>query len=108
VKPKDLVPTRETCERLKAAGFGQETVFCWVVGMYLPPEVWFNPNGKPQATYVFAAPTAAELMEALGVDGWNSVEMSAHRTMQGGPLYDAEEALALLWLKVNEKGEVRP
>jgi hypothetical protein len=125
MKQEQLVPTRGTCERLKVAGFGQDTYFVW----------WMPPHGRPMLyyramcnwhTHLFAAPTAAELMDALptritrgescywlGLSPQDDGGFVAHYS-NGGDVYGetntegqpAAEALALLWLEVKEKEEV--
>jgi len=116
-----LVPTRETCEKLRDAGFPQETYFNF------SREKMYNDSqfrllaglGKSYDWVSIAAPTAAEILEVLPLgpmnddgDRWSQVCWpDRHRVWwhdYGCPDVACEghatyaEALALLWLKTKE------
>lgn len=126
-----LVPTRETCERMKAAGFPQEAAFWWY---YIggPDEYavssesdmaeckrrmdeaashdsrGLTPTIHPERQS--AAPTFAEIAERLPLwasfnrvadDKWNAYIAADKDESEG---VTCAEAAALLWLALNEKG----
>lgn len=112
------VPTRETCERLKELGFPQEALWSWGlfgnVGSVLkrPPGLRLTEH-LPRVHRVAAAPTVSELLEALEKQGWNVVELLVREESYCAEVLDmarswtatapnAAEALALLWIKVQE------
>lgn len=66
---EQLVPDRETCERLRAAGFPQDTHLCWIEtrGGHIVVHRFAGGQyaGSPPKLQIAAAPTAAEIMEDL-------------------------------------------
>ncbi len=124
------VPSRETCERLRDAGFPQDDTFlAWAIWdaahggdwELLPAggEIGFG-KGSPNGWSNFlAAPLVSELMEALA--GLYPVRLCVHMqrdkailsiaALESATIFDPPtevrrenpaEALALLWLRVKE------
>lgn len=62
----EMVPTKETCKRLKEAGFAQDTVFCWANSIDL--ETQRNaPAVVQRSDWTHGAPAAPTLAEILRV-----------------------------------------
>ena len=124
---EELVPSRETCQRLADADFQDETYFAWVqaYGTY-PWQV-----AKAERMYaaitgdnLLPAPTAAELgallPDTISVDGVSSLlicaptetgwhlqyDSGAKMLTQEGPT--EAEARALLWLELKERDLLPP
>ena len=55
---ESLVPARETCERMKAAGFPQDTAFVWGPPQYKGP----SPRSAFRGEETCAAPTLQEIL----------------------------------------------
>lgn len=114
--PEQLVPSRETCERLKAAGYRQDTFFGWHYGEGLSGPFVIPNTGH--IAFLYAAPTASELMDELqslsprcgvGQNGFAGTTAdtqfwaeSRNTPVIGCHADSLAEALALLWLKVRE------
>lgn len=114
MKPEDLVPNRETCERMKKLGWKAETFFVWArlrTGVYVVPRVNGGQQVSPPA-WVCVAPTAAEIMEKLpypatrvsvGIPGKRYVaSATVGQTLFAGGGPTPAQALAELWIKVKE------
>lgn len=113
--PESLVPSRSTCEALKAAGFPQETLFAWYLDVCDGYVLRLREvQDECEQSSAFAAPSAAELMEALPDHGTLEVWHSANRTLHACAYANVNsigetvekrhsnpaEALAQLWLAV--------
>lgn len=117
MKLEEMVPSREMCERLKAAGFPQDCQFGWVLATPLDERAeiihWTEANQylNRRGVYVAAAPTFAEIAERLpdlfatehdDRGFWRAWIRTEHeREAQG---VSCAEAAALLWLALNAKG----
>jgi len=119
--PEQLVPDRETCERLRAAGFPQDTYFGWCRRWTKESEFteWEWEVGQRFEAEQNAAPTAAEIMEDLATGMLYAPYEVAHlmlwKTQEGFKAFygtlprlgiddatfatTAVQALAELWLK---------
>lgn len=106
------VTTLETSKRLKAAGFPQGTYFKYVDG-----ELWdttaqsdFETPATGSREEWVAAPTAQEVADQLGFGatvntvkgGWSAGSLNAAPLWPRCKDATMAEALALLWLKLNE------
>lgn len=115
--PEELVPSLTTCRQLNEAGFPQDTHFGWFLDI-VDGYVVRTPEAFEMQQPDYAAPTAAELLEALHKQGWNTVEVKGRAWAPPETLWQSEvdsmadthidtaatpaEALALLWLKIKE------
>ena len=118
MRPEELVPTLETCVRLKEAGWAKETYFVW---MKFPTYL----DGMPTGGYVYhvqqhsshpmypiiSAPTLQELLEEL--PDWTSIfkqdgiyevyESGTHKDFSFWDNHNPAEAAALLWLELHKE-----
>ena len=122
---EELVPSRETCEKLRDAGFPQATRFVYFAGAAQGPEYWdWTSDDLNNFCAPIAAPTAAELGASLSkaasgtpgrmVDSFSfgdgSYWAACLKDCNGGERNiccknaDTEaEARALLWLDLHER-----
>ena len=110
--PEDLVATRETSARLKAAGWTAETYFLWHAGHPFGSKMvpYLTSRPKPTSEYFLAwAPTLVEILEQLRKEELQ-VKIWAHSIGYTAVVFrevfqhaNPAEAAALLWLRVNGK-----
>ena len=107
---KRNVVTRETANKLKAAGFPGVLMWHYSEGMIPPDELFFT-QSSGLMQFDIVAPTAQEVADQLP-DSWSVVNSkvtsnyhAAYHGSSDSVNADADtlaEALALLWLKVNK------
>ena len=115
---EELVPTRETCERLKAAGFPQPEVrmtptwFVWIVdpsGDWGASPIEYHNAATSGEEWLLAAPTFAEIAERLEPFTLRRMRErffieEATATEEAGACCGSDscaEAAALLWLALH-------
>lgn len=104
------VTTVETSERLKAAGFSQETAMCWIQLPSTDSPILMTRNANPHTTLDwYAAPTAQEIADQLPpivVHHFANGAYSAREYPDYDPLYvkadTLAEVLAPLWIELAE------
>ena len=130
MKPKQLVPTQKTCEKLDEAGWERETCFYWTNEplsytefTYTPWMVErkpFKPDHLLARGAAYAAPTVAELLDAMSEANdevlRKRVHISIARYYDRPMLYWAgdwnkgatpAEAAASLWLELKKEGLIK-
>jgi hypothetical protein len=108
--PEQLVPTLETCLKLKKAGWKQETCFSWMNHMGIDQYTVVLSNHLQQLQFSrILAPTLQELLEKLPdwtLCFYNDVEYVVRSNIKAfEPIEQSHpnhaEAAALLWLELH-------